>query len=229
MIKVIIFYCILILFFVESGCTSYHSAVRSDYQGKRLVPKILAIFVEPPIVLNPDEVIKNLEKKSPIDVYQNYLRQLFPQSMKSLSRSDSVIIIENKARMMLIDTVLTLDNKESIRVRLPRIGDHIEVDSVSVDYILFLNKLLILQNPGSDGNKRGMAIYFYDDPAIVHRGQYVFWDNIKGQAITYGRIELGSDVFSAVDIEMWQKYFDKLAWNILNRSPFVRSDIKRLD
>ncbi len=209
------------------GCASSPIVVMSDYQGKRMHAKVIGVYLEPPIILNPDDVADDLGAGIPDDVYKGYFEKQFPLELKKIGKIESAIVFQDTVPAITFPRELKIDEKQKIETLLPRDSVLISFNSIDPDLVLFIQKSIIYRGapkieymPYSNFGKDG---YTYSGNDLGHKCQFVLWDNKKGKIISYGLINASSTIIINMTKDNWEASLYQLANMILRDSPYYNS------
>ncbi len=212
----------LILSVLMVGCSNSTAILMKEYKGQNLTGKSLTIIklFTKPLIANADDVIDDLGSGIPEDVYMTFFKENFITAFKNSSCCNKIFCIQNYSPSDLEEKTLEINSEEKMKILLPKSSNRIENDSISSDFILFIDNLQISRIPGQSSIGMG-GVYSGNSPSKLYEQIYfALWDNTKGKIVSYGRIADESTVIFTMTKSNWESVLKGLASKILNYSPF---------
>lgn len=223
--KSIISFLILAAIFLSSCVPT--TVLMSSYKGKRMSGDKLAIVTlfSSPLIGNPDDVLDDLGDGVPEDLYMDFFNKNFDVDIKEYSHFEQVLFDSTNISDQLTERELEINDKEKIRIAIPKDGDTIQMGS-EPDYILFMGDLntarVVTQSApmmGANGAMTGGG----SSQSLQHQTRFVIWNNAEGHLVYYGRIKSDVGFLFAMTDNTWKSGIDALAREIFKKSPFYKS------
>lgn len=209
------------------GCSANTSILMKEYKGTVLTSHTMGVFIDPPQIINTDDVADDLGAGVADEVYMDYFKSIFPKYIMKFGRVDTVVFFHGVNTQGLLPRELELTGKENLRIFLPADSVCVGSDSVDPDYVLFISKYYISRIRASAGNYLpGFGAFpgMYNGGSagkLSHYFQYAIWDNQKGRLVSYGRIEETSElVLYTMTKSNWTACIENSAMAVMKASPF---------
>lgn len=229
--------CTLIITLCLFGCTPSSFVIMPDYKGKELHTTSLMIAPVKPHILNKDDVTDDLGPGDPDSVFQRYFESAFGRHLETSPSIRRVDFAERLPSIATAKRTLPLNRTMKLYLNLPTDGTRITFDSLSPEYVLFINDINISRTAGSPGvmtpGFNGMPGGFTGGSAGTLRQQFDFalWDNLNGSLVSYGSAETNSSIaFFKMTKENWNSCLRDLSKTVIRSTPFAaRSSSSRSD
>ncbi len=219
--------CTFIITLLIIGCTPSSFVIMPEYKGKQLSTASLVIAPVKPHILNKDDVTDDLGDGDPDSVFQKYFASAFGRHLET---SPSIRRVDFATHLPSITTTkrtLPVNRAMKIYLNLPTDGTRITLDSLSPEYVLFINEFNISRTAGSPGvmmpGFNGMPGGFTGGTAGALRQQFDFalWDNLNGALVSYGSAETNSSIaFFKMTKENWNSCLRDLSKIVIRSTPF---------
>lgn len=96
---------------------------------------------------------------------------------------------------------------------------------LALDEIDISSSLKIKSSPGYSSGGFTYGGSFSTSKNLVIMAKFMIWDNIKGELVSYGFVEIVDENRFAVSMEDWNKVMDDFASKLLEKTPFRKGVI----
>ncbi|HSP86980.1 MAG TPA: hypothetical protein VLN45_02515, partial [Ignavibacteriaceae bacterium] len=210
----------LLISFILIGCSARTALIMDEYKGEKLTGKNLTIIklFDTPSIANMDDVIDDLGAGVPIDVYNSFFNENFVSAFKNSACCNNVNFIKKFPKEKLEERILDINDSEQMKILLP--NEKIENDSISADFLLFIDNLIVSRIPGSSGMFINGQYSGGSFGKLYHQIYFALWDNTKSKIAAYGRIEEESTIVFGMTKGNWESIIRDLSARILSYTPF---------
>ena len=209
---------------------------KADIVNKDENNRLTNVFLSVP---KPDFLIPtSAENKDSSDIgndddekgFKKLFNEIFPQPIKKQWRIDSVIIINSDTTIELENRDLLIGGGDTIKIFLPKNKEIIYNDSISSDYVLFLNNFSTKYADAvyRDGSinpvtKLPMPNAPGSAPGVFLASDFAIWDNVNGKVVAYGHAEMrrSYNLFTKAK-GTWEDCIYNFTVHILKMSPFAK-------
>lgn len=216
---------ISVLILVSCGKTTF---LMPQYNDMKIHGKTLVIADFNILVGNPKDVNDDLGEGNPKTVYRDFFEFNFKGRMAQLSTFDEVEFNNILNRDEFPERVFDIGSKEKIYMNIPADGEIARTDSLYGDFILFIQDYQVFRNNsgsgvqimipiGGSGNFAGGGGSM---PDLRQTCNYVLWDNVEHQVVSYGKIDCPTPFAFAMTTDTWNDAVTNIAKVILQESPF---------
>jgi hypothetical protein len=148
------------------GCGS-SAVLMNDYDVNQLYGKNITIIklFDRPIIANTEDVINNLGPGVPDEVYTSFFNENIRTAFKKSNSFDSIYYLKQFPQAKLEERILNINSKNKMKIYLPKENTTLVNDSITSDFIIFLDKLQISQISASSG--------MYGGPYSVFSGKII--------------------------------------------------------
>ena len=193
---------------------------QQNFQGQTLV---VAPLERSPIIDNPSDVADDLGEGVVEDIYANFFRSMFPDSLEAVSAFATVLVAEYAEVPTLESRSLDLEKGAQMGIKLPASGTTVTFEGVTPDVVLFVEDLRTERTEGSAPTMVvGGGMQGGSSPKLRHAVEYAYWDNDKGDVIAYGKLVVDTSFFLVMGRGTWESAIGDLARGTVRGGPLAR-------
>ncbi len=214
------FLAIITSFFLGCGTTAV--TVSDEYKGSQIAPERLAVFLFPPKIDLAINVSDFFGKGVAQDAYPAYFAKEFPDALNYFATVGSIQSECGLARFTFVDHLVIVGANDTLRLKVPREGVSVRCDSVVPDFLLIINEMNI--TVGSM-NLRPLEVPGKTKPdwKMVHRFQFLLWDNTKHKPASLGRLSVSAIYKEPLNKVTWDMCVQEMARSITAEASLLPS------
>lgn len=222
--KILISSIILFVALFIVGCATGPVVVKKEYRGHKVTGKRLAVvkLFENATILNPDDVADDLGTGVPDEVYNTFFDENFISEIQHYWCCNEALVVGKDRISSLEERKFEINNDDTLKILLPKDNTKIEIDSISADFILFVDEPFFFRKAPSYVETRINPLYSASE-RLFQTLNFAIWDNNIGRIVSYGVITEESTFFLAMSKGDWESVLSKIAKKIVYFSPFALS------
>ncbi len=209
-----------------TGCSTPTAILTKEYSSQKFTNKtvsIIQLFAKPWID-NEDDVLDDLGEGVPEEVYMSFFKQKLTNSFNNSNCFSRVNYYGKYSGSGLVEQIFEISEKERMKILLPKEGEGITGDSLTSDFILFIDDLKVSRISGSAGFWTGNHYSGGSFSTLFHELKFALWDNQNQMLASYGRINEECAIPFGMTKDSWEMVIDGLVIKILEYCPFPVSN-----
>ncbi|QQS34821.1 MAG: hypothetical protein IPM56_11175 [Ignavibacteriales bacterium] len=209
-----------------TGCGAPTAILTKEYSNQKLSDKTVSIvqLFEKPLISNKDDVLDDLGEGIPEEVYISFFKQNFINSFNTSNCCSEVNYFGRYSGSDLTEQTLVVSDKEKLKILLPKENEGIKSDSLTAEFILFIDNLNVSRISGSSGYWTGNQHSGGSFATLFHELTFALWDNQNQKLASYGRINEECAIPFGMTKDSWAMVIDGLVIKILEYCPFPVSN-----
>jgi hypothetical protein len=187
----------------------------NEYKDLKLHSNILLVAPFSVSIICKEQAKDDFSSENVEVIYDSLFEQTFPIGLKIRLHIDSVQFARTPLQVPLNKRTIILDDKNTIDINIPYDSTIVKYDTSKADYVLFINKYSI------EYTSPIIRKDSYTPGGILHKSDFVIWDNIKGKIVTVGHVESKAyyDILVKA-ITVWKRGIETFGKDIIYSSPF---------
>ncbi len=195
------------------GCGATAVTVSDDYSRAQIAPERLAVFLFPPKIDLAINVSDFFGKGVAQDAYAAYFAKEFPDALDYFATIGSIQSECGLARFTFVDKLMMAGSTDTLNLKFPREGATVRCDSVVPDFLLIINEMNISAGP-MDLRPLEVPGKTKPDWRLVHRFQFLLWDNTKHKPAAFGKLSAAAIYKEPLSKMSWDMCLQEMARSI---------------
>ena len=232
---------VVLLFLAACGPT-YTTITVTDFLNKRIedFSLVIASYNNTPSITYPSGSFFGAfdhERYTKEEIEKHFIGALV-ENLKQRSTFAEVCCTTYKQAPKLSPAEYDMGNMFKLQIAIPDSGTILGFEACTADYVLLLEDVTLgtyqeySGSPGMMMGGRGLntpPMYMnsqprYTEKYLQYKAEFVFWDNMEGKVITYGRVRttVRADYLNRINPEHWEQVDNEFVEELLTGSPFIR-------
>jgi hypothetical protein len=176
-------------------------------------PQISGILIE-----NRSSLENDLGKGDPVSILGEFIQRLLPAAITENSGFKNAAFLDPDNKTTLLLKQFDLNKEYSLDLLVPPDGYTFRSDSFSIDFILFLQNILIYNDFSYSYNPSGHSDN--SSGSLKCDFEYLIWDNMKGETVACGKGTSSQSALFTMNKGTWENIVNDMAGFVFSHAPF---------